>query len=242
VRAALRLGEMTREEIRQVAAETVVVLPTASVEQHGPHLPILTDSIICEAVCARAAEEAAAEISVTVSPILPYGLSRHHLPYPGVLSLTSATYIRAIAEVCETLAKSGFRRIAIVNGHGGNDEAIRLAARDVMNDYPVTILAASYWSLVGPAVTEAARNAAVEPVPGHAGGFETSLVLALRPDLVRGRPPALAESSGRLSRRIGDGPGYSDDAAAASAETGHHLLRLIVGDVARVLVTLCRQA
>jgi creatinine amidohydrolase len=204
MRLKVLLGEMTREQIGQLAAETVVVLPTASIEQHGPHLPILTDSIICEAICLRAAEEAAAEAPVTVLPTLFFGLSRHHLPYPGVVSLTSTTYVRAIQEICETLARSGFRRLAIINGHGGNDEAIRLAARDVMNDLPVTILAASYWNLAGPEVEKLASESGVDPVPGHAGGFETSLILALRPDLVVGRPPALDARSRASQRRIGD--------------------------------------
>jgi len=246
VKARVILSEMTREQVRRVAGETTVVVPTASIEQHGPHLPVQTDTVACETVCRRAAELASAEISVTVAPTLTYGISHHHFPHPGVLSLTPSTFMLVLREVCESLVRSGFPRIAIVNGHGGNDAAIRVVAQDLANYLPVTIAAASYWTIARDSLVEEADALAVGPLPGHAGGFETSLILALRPDLVDGRPPAaggpprpaagLPALIARGGQRIGDGPGYSDDASAASAERGQRFLETIARDLASFLV------
>src|SRR5437867_6450480 len=199
------LAEMTREQIRQIAPTTTVVLPTAAVEQHGPHLPIATDTLACTTICQRAAEIASAEgAPVTVAPAVHFGASHHHRPYPGVLSLSLTTFIQVVEEVCESLALSGFKRIAIVNGHGGNDAAIRVAATDVSLAHRVSVAAASYWTIAARALIEDGRVREVGQLPGHAGGFETSLVLALRPELVdrASRPAAL-----------GAGPPYPADVA-----------------------------
>jgi len=249
-KAKVILGEMTREQIRRVASETTVVVPTASVEQHGPHLPILTDTLACEAICRRAAELASAEVSVTVAPTLAYGISAHHFPHPGVLSLTPSTFMTVLREVCESLHRSGFSRIALVNGHGGNDEAIRLVARDLANALPVAVAATSYWAVARQSLVEEAAALGIGALPGHAGGFETSLVLALRPELVDGRPPSaggppkpaagLPATNARAAQRIGDGPGYSDDASLASAERGRRFLDLIARDLASFFVAFHR--
>ncbi len=246
LKARVILSEMTREQIRKVAPETTVVLPTASIEQHGPHLPVQTDTLACETICRRAAELASAEVSVTVAPTLCYGISAHHFPYPGVLTLTPDTFMTVLREVCDSLARSGFKRIVIVNGHGGNDESVRLVARDLANTMPVSFAAASYWNVGRESLEREADASAIGPVPGHAGGFETSLVLALRPDLVDGRPPAAGgppkRSAGspvmvaRGGHRIGDGPGTSDDASLASAEHGQRFIDIIARDLASFLV------
>ncbi len=241
--ARLLLAEMTREQIREVAPGSIAVLPTASTEQHGPHLPVCTDTTICEAVC-RSAAEAASEISVVVAPAVVFGISDHHRPYPGVLSLPSATFIQVVSDVAAGLIASGFRKIAIVNGHGGNDEAVRIVARDLANAHPVAVAATPYWQLAQSADAFAeARGGG--PLPGHAGHFETSLMLALRPDLVVGRPragtgtPALSLRPGvtiaRAGARIGDGPGHTDDASGASADLGRRLLDAMVAELAAFL-------
>lgn len=250
----LRLNEMTREQIGRVAPDTTVVLPTAATEQHGPHLPIMTDCLCCEAVALRAAERAASDVSVAVAPLLPYGSSHHHLDFPGVMSLRGETFTRALIELCETLSQSGFRRIFLLNGHGGNEEAIRTATREVALSTPATVAAASYWTIAAHSLRGEGQVDAVGPLPGHAGGFETSCVLALRPDLVdtASMPPrregvALSEESILAARAFIQRPGrwkesrgYSDDASHASAEAGERLLALIVRDVAETLVAFHR--
>ncbi len=131
MRPRVLLAEMTREQIRAIAPQTTVILPTTSTEQHGPHLPIMTDNLACMTICQRAAEVANEQTPVTVAPPIHYGSSHHHFPKPGVLSLSSPTFIQVVKEILESLVRSGFPRIAIINGHGGNDDAVRVAATEV---------------------------------------------------------------------------------------------------------------
>ncbi len=245
----IRLNEMTREQIGRVAPETTVIIPTAATEQHGPHLPILTDCLCCETVALLAAERASQEIPITVAPLLPFGSSHHHFAFPGVMSLSGELFAQVVSALCESLTRSGFRRIFILNGHGGNDEAIRMVAREIAGSTRATVGAASYWTVARESLEGPGRVAQVGPLPGHAGGFETSLVMALRPDLVDedampdGDLVALNETGVLASRAYVQRPGrwqesggFSDDASQASAVAGRRLLDLIVRDVAETLV------
>jgi creatinine amidohydrolase len=246
---------MTREQIRRIAPSAVAVLPTAAIEQHGPHLPVWTDALVCETVARRAAERAAGQAVVVVAPILPYGSSHHHFPFPGVLSLASSTFIAAVVDVLEGLVKSGFRRLAILNGHGGNADLIGVIGQDMVNrlGHPVTMATANYWDIAAQALNEA-NLSPNKYDPGHAGHFETSLVLALRPDLVDREAMAAApevKDAGGLDVGLQGGvvqkhgewgvsPGYTDNPAAATAETGQRYLDVIVERVADFLIAVHR--
>ena len=181
----LLLAEMTRKEIQRIAPHTTVVLPTASMEQHGPHLPICTDSLLCETVVYSAALEAAEHIPVAVAPLLCYGNSHHHFPFAGVLSLTSHTFMAIVTEVLESLVRCGFRKLVVLNSHGGNADANSIVAQDFVNrlEHPVSIVSASYWEIARVAVMEKGLISN-ELIPGHAGHFETALMMAIRPELV----------------------------------------------------------
>jgi creatinine amidohydrolase len=181
-RLRFRLGELTREELRERLPGATVVLPTGSTEQHGPHLPVLTDALMAEAVAVQAAELVAGRADVLVAPLLPYGCSHHHLPVGGALSATQRAYIAFVVDLAESLARMGGRRLVLLNGHGGNEDALRVVASELVYErrLDLAVAAASYWTLGG-----AALGSAPGPVPGHAGNFETSCLLALRPDLVR---------------------------------------------------------
>lgn len=247
------LAEMTREQIRAIAPETTVLLPTAAIEQHGPHLPIVTDTLVCTTVCQRAAEIAMADAPVTVAPPIHFGSSHHHFPHPGVISTTNATFIEVVKEACDSLERSGFRRVVVVNGHGGNDDAIRVAARDSSLARPISIAAASYWTVAWSALVEEGRATEIGQLPGHAGAFETSLVLALRPDLVdrASFPPALSgppysadarhrPAVNRAGQALGDGPGYTDDPSRGSADHGMRFLKIISRELAAFVVDFAR--
>lgn len=248
------LAELTREHVRELAPRATAVLPTAAVEQHGPHLPLATDTFACTAVCQRAAELASADVPVVVAPTLPYGFSQHHLPHPGVLTLASATFAQVVRELGDSLYRSGFRRLVIVNGHGGNDELIRVAARELANDLHMSVAAASYWTIAWRALLTEADAGRLGQLPGHAGAFETSLVLALRPELVdrAALPPArrgggvpdaqrLEPAVFRAGVRLGTGPGYNDDPSAATAEAGQRYLDVIARAVAAFVVDFHRR-
>jgi creatinine amidohydrolase len=251
----LHFGELSRTEIGQWAPEATVVLPVAAVEQHGPHLPVMVDSMIAESISFAAAEQASREIPVLVCPVVVYGASHHHLIYPGAMSLSTGTLIQVLRDLTDSLVSGGCRRIYLLNSHGGNEECIRLAARELALRHPVVAGAASYWTIAWDAILQEGRAAGLGIVPGHAGGFETSLMLAIRPYLVRTdllplpnhRPlPATPKdpSTGSFIQRHGSWAaidGYSDDAGPANADSGKLLLEVISRSVAAELVRFHHQ-
>jgi creatinine amidohydrolase len=243
------LEQMTREEVRRRGPSSTAIIPTAAIEQHGPHLPICTDQRIASAIAERAAQAASDSASILVVPTLAYGLSAHHFPFPGVLSLTRETFIEAVAEIGGSLTRSGFRRIFILNAHGGNDEAVRLAAKEINERWGVLCGAASYWTIAWNALVEAGAAFGITRLPGHAGAFETAMMRVLEPDLIadvampeviaapaRALPTALRPLVLRPSPSDGVTGGYSDDPAVATAEAGERLLEAAVNEVARFLI------
>jgi creatinine amidohydrolase len=242
----LLLEELTRDEARAAASDALLVLPVGATEQHGPHLPIGVDTYAVTHIARAAAAEIAGQLPVLVAPTLPFGSSHHHLPFGGTLSLGTETYYRVLADLGESLIACGFRRIFILNGHGGNSELIQLVARDLALKHPAHLAAAPYWTIAWDALV-AAQAHTKAGLPGHAGTFETSLILALRPELVheprphrdapegsdpRGFQPYRAELNSAWQRI----EGYTDSPDQASAEQGERYLALIVREVARALI------
>lgn len=244
-------AEMNREALRQIAGEALVVLPVGATEQHGPHLPTGTDYFTVEHLAREAAREAAAEIPVVVAPALPYGSSDHHLIFGGTLSLSTATYYQVLRELTLSLAEDGFRRIFLVNGHGGNHELAQLAARDVALARDVRVAAGSYWNIAWDALIAEGAHLSSR-LPGHAGRFECSMMLALRPDIVPGERPSRSDVTDSDPRsfhqpwrheRHGwwrDIDGYTDSPALGHAEEGRRYQRAIVSALARAFVAFHR--
>jgi creatinine amidohydrolase len=247
----IQMAEMTREQIRVIAPKTVAVLPTASIEQHGPHLPILTDTILCGAVVEQAALRASETAPVVVAPVLCYGRSHHHRPCAGVLSLSSAAYMHALSDLLESLVLSGFKRIVVLNGHGGNSDPNAVVCTDFIQDpaHAISVAYASYWDIARDAIVSQGILPADE-IPGHAGRFETSMVMVLRPDLVDEHGLAQTEnrpvSEGRVTTSLAGGkaqvhgawaagPGYTDRPSLANAADGRKMLEITVREVAAFL-------
>lgn len=238
---------MTREELRAVAPDTTVVLPLGATEQHGPHLPSGTDFFTVEHLARAAAERASPEVAIVVAPALPFGSSDHHLIFGATLSLKTETYYRVLADLLRSLVTDGFRRIFLLNGHGGNHELAELAARDIALELPARIAAASYWTIAWDALIECQAHLGCR-LPGHAGIFETSMMLCLRPELVASeRPhrdytqdtdPQNFHSPYRHERHNfwKEIDGYSDSPDAGSAERGSIYREAVVGAVARTFV------
>jgi creatinine amidohydrolase len=179
-----RLALLSFVEVRAIDADRAVILvPTAAVEQHGPHLPLDTDAFLCTSVAEAAAGRAAHSGPVLVTPTLALGLSEHHMTFPGTLTLQPATFAAVVSDVCRSLARHGFRRQLIVNGHGGNRSMLGVIVQQVGFDEPVHIAAVDYWSL-GAEATAQVRDSPPGGM-GHACEFETSLMLHLRPESVR---------------------------------------------------------
>ena len=247
------LAEMTREQIASVAPDSVAVLPTAAIEQHGPHMPIGTDTLLCGTVAQRAAELAQSESLVLVAPVLCYGNSHHHRPFAGTLSLTSHTYMAAVVDVLEGLVLSGFRKLVVLNGHGGNTDSNAVVGLDFPNrlGHNVTIATAPYWDIARPALVSQGLIAN-DLIPGHAGLFETSMVMALRPDLVveetlartgidsKGDSSLFAPMAGATVQTHGAwaaGNGYTDDPSTATPTLGADMLDVIAQQVSDFLTT-----
>ncbi len=241
--------EMTREQINAVAPRAIAVMPTAATEQHGPHMAVGTDTLLCTTVAQRAAEAAADEVPVVITPPLPFGSSHHHFPFGGTLSLTSETFAGVVTEVLEGLVRTGFRHLVVLNGHGGNKDLVGMASQDLVNrrDNPATVASCNYWDIARPALVAAELLPATR-IPGHAGHFETSAILSLRPDWVdedaRSKVRDMEDEGSGLDVDLtgavvqtygawGKGPGHTDNPAAATGELGGKMLDIIVAEVAR---------
>lgn len=244
------LAELTRDEVRRRAPSSTLILPTAAIEQHGPHLPLVTDTRIADGLASAVGRRAGELIDVCVAPTMPYGSSHHHHVYVA-MSLRSSTLLAVVRDLLESAVLAGFTRIFVLNAHGGNDEIVKLAAREIALSHPVAIAANSYWSLVGNDLRAIWGD---EPMPGHAGTFETSLMLAVAPHLVREslRPtdldhPVMLSNRGTVAGTVAlNGEwqrvdGYSDAPIAASAERGRTIYESIVDRVASVVVAFHRE-
>lgn len=245
--------ELTRVRLRELSADALVVWPVGATEQHGPHLPTGTDAMHAEWVAREAAVRAAAlGVTVVVAPTLRIGSSQHHLPFGGTMSLPTETYYRTIRAGVESLVTDGFSRVFVVNGHGGNHELIQVVVRDLALDLPDVHLAAGSWWAMAWDELVAAGAAEIGRFPGHAGRFETSLVLAMRPELVVHPLPHRDDPGTTDTRRFGGDwrpehsgswqaiDGYGDSPDLASAELGHRWLDVASDAVARAYASFQR--
>jgi creatinine amidohydrolase len=153
----------------------LALVPVGSCEQHGPHLTLDTDIAIADAFARRLAD-GLGELALLCPP-LGYGLSEHHLGFPGTLTLRPSTFAGFLSDVVESLVHWGIRRVLVVNGHGGNVDAIRLAARSARRDHGA-LVASVMWAQV--AADEVARQAKTERY-GHACEIETSVAMVVAP-------------------------------------------------------------
>jgi len=176
------LCEMTSEEAGKALKEAdFVVLPTGSVEQHSKHLPLGTDSIRVTHYSAYLAEHPDG-LKFVVLPTLYYGLSEHHIHFPGTITLKLETYIDLISDIAWSLKQHGVKRLLIINGHGGNGSALGLARLRIEREIGLeTYFLGQPTSFSG----DLLREFAGEEIYGHSGLWETSEMLHFRPDLVR---------------------------------------------------------
>ena len=193
-------NRMRAEELRAKAeADAIVILPVASTEQHGPHLATGVDDVLCSEICRRAAERLDAEgVLAVVAPTLWAGLAEHHVAFGGSFTLSLATYQALLRDLCTSIVRAGFRRIVVVNGHGGNMSALNAFSAELTRDVGTPVVIATYWLLAEEAfgtILEDQRSIL------HACEGETSMMMAARPELVdRTR---LGEAVGPQAERAG---------------------------------------
>lgn len=178
----MRFQEMKFPQLRRVNRDAVVVMaPLAACEQHSHHLPTFTDTILVGAVAEGV--EAARSSQVLLLPTLWIGASSHHLRFGATLSAEVDTHITLICDLLTPLLEDGYRRILLLNGHGGNIDTMHVALRRLQPRFRDRLLtAASYWELAAQELASLADGP--RRSMGHACEFETSMMLALRPELV----------------------------------------------------------
>lgn len=173
-------GELSWPQAEKRLQEVdVALLPVGAVEQHGPHLPLDTDSFDADYLARRVAA-GCSEPRPLVLPLVAYGVSYHHEDFPGTLSVTNETLARLVHEIGMSAARNGIRKLVIVNGHGGNAPSLHFAAQTINRD-------ARIFTCVDSGETSDKDVEALTETPGdvHAGEIETSTSLALRPHLVQ---------------------------------------------------------
>ena len=181
-----RLGDLSSPAFAALRPKPQLLVPVGIVEEHGPHLPLDTDSIQAVATC----DAVAARMPALVAPLLAYGNCSSTRNFPGSFSLRFDT-VRAIAnDILDDCARHELRRVAFVSGHAGGAHmrALRLAAEESLERHPELVIhVLSDYELLDDFDAKAAAGADVPRWDGHAGAMETSRMLALRPDLVHGR-------------------------------------------------------
>jgi creatinine amidohydrolase len=179
-------AERTAPEIRELGdrSGSVLVVPVGSIEQHGNHMPVGTDSILADAIASGGAARAGDDVPVLVTPPVWTGSSPHHLSLGGTISLSHDGLLDLLREVADTALENGFDGILFVNGHGGNAAIVSTAVNAIGEEHAdVESLGVTYFELAAPFVDEI-RDSEIGGM-AHAGEFETSLMLHLCPDLVR---------------------------------------------------------
>jgi creatinine amidohydrolase len=220
-----RYADLTWPEVKAAAGQNrVAVVPIATIEDHGPHLPIDTDLRLCNAVC-EAAVARAADRALLV-PSINHGFSPHHMDFPGAITIGAHTLIDYGLDVCRSLARHGFNKILIVNGHGSNAPFADIIARLAVVETGALAAAVNYWNAPGVrSVAEGLRESDKVGGMNHACEFETSLYLAIAPELVD-----MSKAARELSHRptenywtdliAGDGPLVMMEPWSALSQTG----------------------
>ena len=179
----LRWQDHTPRSLAALAeAGAVAVLPLAAIEQHGEHLPLSTDLDIALGLVAAATAQLRSGVLACVLPPLAIGMSQEHTHFRGTLSLSARTALAAVTEIGESVARAGFRRLVVLNSHGGNRAVVDLAALALRESRGMLVVRANYFQFAPP---PEALPAAELRHGLHGGALETSMMLHLAPQAVR---------------------------------------------------------
>lgn len=246
----MRWHEQSWPAIQALNRNLPVVVPLGSCEQHGGHLPVFVDSIQVSAIAERAEQKLGDR--VILLPTLWLGSSHHHLDYPGTVSILPSLYSEVIKSIAKCILSAGFRRILFLNGHGGNKVPAAQALSELVCECDAAddayLLLTSWWELTGESLSAGMDS----PSLSHACEYETSLVLALRPELVnldraREGPMALSNdwvrTEGTTASRVAmfrrfrrlTAAGSMGKPTKATAEKGQRILELTVDELVSLL-------
>lgn len=193
---------LTWTEVRERAKQgAVIVIPVAAIEQHGFHLPIDTDNVLVEHVTEEAALRS--EGLILTAPMIHYGFNEHNMGFPGTITIRETVFIDFCYDVAHSFVRQGFDRIVFVNGHGSNQMLCNLAARRINNTTRALAGAVAHWALAKEAVDQL-RESEFPGGMAHAGEFETSMYMYLKPDLVEKDKMVPRETPSRINRFLYD--------------------------------------
>ncbi|MFF3248711.1 creatininase family protein [Streptomyces sp. NPDC002870] len=178
-----RWNHLTAPELRALATQdAVVLLPIGSTEQHGAHLPTGVDDFLAAEVCRRAASAAVGRVPVVVAPSIWCGLAEHHMAFGGTMTLSLPTLHALLRDVCRSILRAGFRRILLVNGHGGNVTALNALVNELTAELSASIAVTSYFTTGREVIRDTLET---QQHLMHACEGETSMAMAAFPHLVR---------------------------------------------------------
>jgi creatinine amidohydrolase len=239
----MQIAELKWPDIEALDRNTPIVIPIAALEQHGRHMPLFTDSLLLGEVMRRVIERLKDKVLFT--PLMWLGNSEHHLDFPGTMTAAPRVYLDLLKDMVENFLFHGFRRIVLVNGHGGNIVPGQQALFELRQKYrqrdDLTLISTTYWTLG--AKPQQAGNSFVQDHMGHACEWETSMMLRIRPELVGDykAAPNIAQSDpfepGNRAWITKDRStiGHIGQPQHASAEKGEILFRLFADDVVTFL-------
>lgn len=249
----LLLAELTSTETREVLPRIdLVLIPLGAHEQHGPNSVVATDTISADALCRAAA--ALVGPSVAVAPAIPWGISWHHMRFPGAITLRPATLIAVLEDIVGSLHAHGLTRFLVVNGHGGNTAVLTAAIEQIKYENDVPLIASIFGYAL---IAEQARLLLPPEAIGHGGADEAAVVMSVAPHLARTHTAVAPEFSGIqtetsqllaayggvLGRRFEDVTrnGVTGDASVATPALGEQILTCAAQRLAEIIAVMVRE-
>lgn len=169
------LAKLTWKEAKTLYKETdIAIIPVGSQEQHGPALPLDNDAFQAQEFAHRVADRLWPKIKTIVTPLISYGVSPHHMPFAGTITLRHETFIDLIVDVGKSLSEHGAKKIIVMNSHGGNTAALSIALRKLHDEASLWCACIEWWKITGDLVKQI-----FEPPHFHADEMETSVAWAL---------------------------------------------------------------
>ena len=245
--------EWSRLKAAEIAAlarqNAIVIAPIGATEQHGPHLPSMVDWRCAQEVSHRAARLMQKRHPAIVTPVMPFGMSEHHMSLSGTITLDYATMAALVGCVVESAIRHGFKRIFVLNGHGGTTEALRTIVTELTVKHHLPLATGTYWDIAAEPIKALLEK---QTALLHACEAETSMIMAMAPELVD--PQILSQMHGAYVKGLSAIPGVNagvyrwrqigtrspngviGDAGTASAEKGTRLLEAISQAVADALL------
>lgn len=255
-----RLEELTWPQAAEVLAKPCIALiPIGSLEQHGHHLPLNVDNVLCDEIAEAAGRLAGEALDIVLCPPIHYGYTMHNMDFPGTITLEIETLVALGVDVCRSLIHHGCKKIVFVSTHGSNFSVLDIVSRKVMNLVPDALVAVASPVKMSARELEELREAKKTGGMSHGGELETSILLHFRPDLVdmgkavedinqpesqfyfrdvtRGsRGVALADLTRHVSKT-----GVVGDPTVATAEKGRVFFDIIVKNLAAFLEEFSRR-